>query len=155
MSELVRDDGLLKIGIIASPEKVSKFQQVFEAVWSHYETLEEFLKWGERSEIDILIVDITWLKQSNACRMRGFSSLSEQVKILSLLSSGIPTLLLIGSEDVPPTLGEGRVSLLREPIDASLLRDYLVAQEDAIRIRRLRRLFQQVAEIYAEEVIKG
>lgn len=150
MSYNILTDKPLRIGIIASPDDIESFKRLFpEAICCHYESLEELSLLGEMDEVDIVVIDVAYLRQKKAQKTRGGFVSQGQYGTLESLSERFPTILLISSESVFPKWKVKGVTMLRKPVDNLLLARCLADCKVEIQLKKLRRLFQKVAAAFA------
>ena len=151
---LAGDDEPLIVGIIASPDEASQLGSLLpEVVWHRYKSLEQFWWWGELDEVDVLIVDVCYLRGDGPNRVApGPGALGcERVKSVG---DQIPLVLLLAPESriSEGPLPEGALVLRKPVATRGVLQDVFAAHAERIWARRLRRLFREVAAAFAGNI---
>jgi len=150
---VMRDDEPLRIGVIVAPSTTRRLIRMCCGVeWLRYSSLEECARWREQDELEALVVELSYVEQD----VKPWWALWPKRRrpagsaLLEMLSRYCPVIVMAPAarafplwEDLP------QVSVLIEPVAASMLAAALANHRERIQRRRLDRLFRQVAEAYA------
>jgi hypothetical protein len=152
---LTSDREPLRIGLVASPVTMSRFRRMCpQVIWYHYASLAVCFRGSEPDGIEVLVVEAMQVERSGDIWWESLGGLRVPVasKPLESLCDQYPILVLLARESV---LCEWMAiqggTVLREPVDTSGLMEACATHQEAIQAKRLKRLFQQVADTFGRK----